>query len=139
MTSLQFEYLFGKSVKSANFDVTITCYILIKYYSSRSLNAQRQSQLQSARRALVAAAGTAETTTTTTTSASTSSNPLNNAELENITENITEFNNQLYQWRNRIEINPDAQVTVIRDTIDETRSMVSLLFLKYFLFYLTVL
>ena len=51
--------------------------------------------------------------------------PLNNADLESITDNITEFNNQLYQWRNRIEINPDAQVRVIRDTIDETRSMVS--------------
>ena len=53
--------------------------------------------------------------------------PLNNADLESITDNITEFNNQLYQWRNRIEINPDAQVRVIRDTIDETRSMVSVL------------
>ena len=54
----------------------------------------------------------------------TSQNSLNNVELENITDNITEFNNQLYQWRNRIEINPDDQVRVIRDTIDETRSMV---------------
>ena len=93
----------------------------------RSLNSQRNSQLQSARRALNATAGPE-----TATSTASPSNPLNNAELENITENITEFNNQLYQWRNRIEINPDAQVRVIRDTIDETRSMVSFLNLSFF-------
>ena len=45
---------------------------------------------------------------------------------DNLLENINEFNNQLSQWRNRIEIDSDSDhIQEIRETLDQTRSMVT--------------